>query len=394
MAHLRVVSIGLFLASMLAVIAVPGLGREPRRLPEDQWSGLLKAGLPAVAGYSYAVHRNGKLIDVGAAGLRRPTVDSSPAIELRPNASVQFASVSKPITAIALLRLLERKSISVDSPFYPHVAKVMGKISPAAGIDAITFAQLLSHRSGFGFGYARSTRLDSLRQLLQQPLVQAPGSARVYSNVNYAWVRTAIEAISGQAYGDFVQREIFRPAGAGGMTLSIPASDAVFAFAVNDEQGAALALDFEDEAGPYGWYGTPDAMARVLDRIQQGSYLTAELQTRMLAEGLGWTDAPVSDGTAYRHDGQWVLDRQQRGIRTGVALLPGGVTAVLFVNTNAPFSPSAVILRAYRAWRQQNPKAPSWAAAASESALLTAVPPIAHDEHRYRTSILLPHRTR
>jgi len=175
----------------------------------------------------------------------------------------------------------------------------------------------------------------------------------VYSNVNYAWVRTAIEAISGQAYGDFVQREIFRPAGAGGMTLSIPASDAVFAFAVNDEQGAALALDFEDEAGPYGWYGTPDAMARVLDRIQQGSYLTAELQTRMLAEGLGWTAAPVSDGTAYRHDGQWVLDRQQRGIRTGVALLPGGVTAVLFVNSNAPFSPSAVI-DAWSIWSEMS----------------------------------------
>jgi len=126
------------------------------------------------------------------------------------SAASQFsiASVSKPFTAIAVLKLVEQGKLRLEDRLDAIFPELNG-----AAVAGVTIAQLLSHTSGIEEVVAR--HLD--RPLVADDLKAATLATKVgdfqYSNSGYMVLRLVMEKVSGRRYAQLLDRFIFRPAG-------------------------------------------------------------------------------------------------------------------------------------------------------------------------------------
>jgi len=124
-----------------------------------------------------------------------------------------WASVTKQFTAAALLRLQDKKKLSLDDP--------LTKFWPKAKVDkkAVTVRHLLNHTSGIQSGFKSewkfdSGKRDSLEELvLGLPMESKPGEKFDYSNSGYAFAAALVEKLSGKTFEEYCIDELFRPAG-------------------------------------------------------------------------------------------------------------------------------------------------------------------------------------
>lgn len=189
-------------------------------------------GARSIPGGALAVTRNGKL--VLARGYGYADVEAEKLVQ--PTSLFRIASVSKPFTAVALLRLLEQtgEGVSLDTRAFdllgyePHLTP---GTQPDPRLREITIGQLLQHTAGWDRGASfdpmfRPTEIavelgvtppagpaDIIRYMLGQPLQFDPGSKHVYSNFGYCVLGRIIEKLSGKTYEQYVQEEILRPLG-------------------------------------------------------------------------------------------------------------------------------------------------------------------------------------
>ena len=197
----------------LAVIAAPALATPltPAQLAEiDRIAAqtLKETGVPSA---SIAVVTDGKLQFTKAYGRQRGDT-SAPTV----TAAYPIASVSKQVTAAAVLLLAEEGRLSLDDP----VSKYLPELSDA---DKITLRQLLSHTSGYRDywpqNYAFSAMFtpakpqDILDRWAKAPLDFAPGSQWQYSNTGFVVAGLIVEKVSGEPFMAFLQRRIFGPLG-------------------------------------------------------------------------------------------------------------------------------------------------------------------------------------
>lgn len=145
------------------------------------------------AGYGWADHRTA-----------RPNT---------PETTFQIASVSKQVTAAAILLLQEQGVLSVHDP----LARWLPECS--AEWQSITVHHLLTHTSGIGHWkdfpqlslYQPMARADLLAMFQQMPLKFAPGTAWAYSSPGYVLLAHLVEHLSGEPYAQFIQRSVFDP---------------------------------------------------------------------------------------------------------------------------------------------------------------------------------------
>ena len=132
------------------------------------------------------------------------------------NSVFELASVTKPITAVAVTMLVEQKKVALDDPVDRYLAEV-----PVAWHE-ITVRELLSHTSGLReYGLVKcdgSELLDistkqQFEDLVKSPLLFEPGAGTQYSDSGYFLLGMIIESVSGQSYKDFLQQRIFGPLG-------------------------------------------------------------------------------------------------------------------------------------------------------------------------------------
>jgi CubicO group peptidase (beta-lactamase class C family) len=131
-----------------------------------------------------------------------------------PGTSFQIASVSKPFTAAAMMRLAEQGRIDLRAP----LARILPDYPNGS---RLTIHHLLTHSSGipninlfpeYEEIQLRSNDPASLVEVFKsKPLEFEPGSQYSYSNSNYNLLALIIEKVSGETYGAFLDREIFRP---------------------------------------------------------------------------------------------------------------------------------------------------------------------------------------
>jgi CubicO group peptidase (beta-lactamase class C family) len=161
-----------------------------------------------------------------------------PATPMPANATMRIASLSKPITAVGVLLLVQDGVLNLDEPALNYLAKhLKGKFDPeaAAAVDArwskVTVRHLLQHSGGTDRDASKDTVFqlpevsktlelrklaksnDMVRYQLGRPLDFEPGSKYVYSNIGYAMLGRIIEAVSGKEYGHFIQERILTPNG-------------------------------------------------------------------------------------------------------------------------------------------------------------------------------------
>jgi CubicO group peptidase (beta-lactamase class C family) len=181
---------------------------------------------PDVTGATLAVAHDGKVVYSRGFG------HADGKMAMQPDAKMRIASISKPITAVAILRLIERGLLKLDD----KVFEILDLEEPKKGFDPrwrrVTIQQLLQHTGGWdreksGCPMFRSGAIckelgingpampkDIIRHMLGQPLDFNPGERYAYSNFGYCLLGRVIEKVTGQTYEDHVRREILEPAGA------------------------------------------------------------------------------------------------------------------------------------------------------------------------------------
>jgi CubicO group peptidase (beta-lactamase class C family) len=134
-----------------------------------------------------------------------------------PDTRFRIGSITKQFTAAAILLLQEHGKLKVEAPLKTYLPD-----TPPAWSD-VTIFNLLTHTSGIPdfIHLADFPNFETLPLLPDQliakirdkPLEFAPGSARSYSNAGYLLLGRVIEQVSGQTFAEFIQENIFNPAG-------------------------------------------------------------------------------------------------------------------------------------------------------------------------------------
>jgi CubicO group peptidase (beta-lactamase class C family) len=205
---------------------VPGMGSYDQMIPD-----LMRKY--AIPGGAVAVLRDGRLIYARGFGY----ADAENKTPVQPDALFRIASVSKPITSVAIMQLVEEGELRLDD----RVAPLIAHLTPAPGAtvdprwELITIRQLLNHTGGWdrdkpngGFdpmfrpaiaaaavgAPAPASAETVIRYMKGMPLDFEPGTKFVYSNFGYAILGRVIERLSGMPYEEYVRARVLQPVAA------------------------------------------------------------------------------------------------------------------------------------------------------------------------------------
>lgn len=181
-------------------------------------------------GAQLAISRNDSLLYVKGFGW----ADKEKGIEMKPTNIMRLASVSKLLTAVGIMKLVDRGALRLSDRVFGN-AGILNDTSYTNVIKDvryfdITVEQLLRHKAGFTNGAGDpmfSTRYIMMQNRLSSPpdnktltkillkrrLGYTPGAGKRYSNVGYMLLSQIIEKKTGRSYEDFMRKEIFEPAG-------------------------------------------------------------------------------------------------------------------------------------------------------------------------------------
>lgn len=173
----------------------------------------------SIPGASLLIMQKGKVIDQRAYGV----CEIDPDRPFQTDTICWIASLTKPFTATAAMKLVEQGKLQLDEPIEKYLPQ-FSQISTVAGNrHSITVRQLMSHSSGipasvplrdsFFFTqrwYDRSL-VEVVDEIAKRPLDFAPGTEVHYSNAAPYVLGRIIEVTSGKTFGEFLLKEIFEP---------------------------------------------------------------------------------------------------------------------------------------------------------------------------------------
>jgi D-alanyl-D-alanine carboxypeptidase len=164
-------------------------------------------GAPSV---SFAIVQNGAVTYANAFGTARLDL----ALPASPSMRYSIGSVSKQITATAILMLAEQGKLSLDD----HVSRFLPGLTRG---NEVTIRQLLSMTSGYQDYWPQDyvmppmlkpvTAQQIVNEWAKKPLDFAPGARWQYSNTNYVIAGLIVEKVAGMPLVDFLRRRVFTP---------------------------------------------------------------------------------------------------------------------------------------------------------------------------------------
>lgn len=265
-------------------------------------------------GWAFAINVNGQLAtaESDAGGDARSSAEGDRDMTL--DTRLNIASVSKTITAVAVLRLLETTGFSVDTPIYPFLP---GGWTIGPGVDTIRFRDLLRHESGLTSLNSNFNALLSDNGL--RAAIAAGGQAFSpyrYLNANFALFRVIIPRLWNRAgqtaanndnptasaffYALYIINELF---GAMGGAIGANASTSVlddnptrYYNGVGSNSGIDLG-NWALIAGGGGWHLSVRELAAFLANITYNDdVLSSAARAQMDAMFLGWRPLQISVG--------------------------------------------------------------------------------------------------
>jgi CubicO group peptidase (beta-lactamase class C family) len=229
-----------------------------------------------------------------------------------PDTPFIIGSVTKSMTALAVLQLVEDGRVDLDAPVSRYLAWF--EVVPASSSDRITVRHLLEHTSGLPAlaGAPATTWLRDLpieetaRAVVGSELARDPGVAWEYTNANYVLLGALIEEVAGQPYAEVLEERLFAPLG---MTRTTAELATARALGLSDGHryvfGVPVAhTSFREGLVPSGLVtSTARDLGRYLLALSRGGELDGE---RVLsAAGVDALFTPASDATL----GPWAKDR-------------------------------------------------------------------------------------
>src|SRR4051812_25801384 len=323
------------------VIGGPSHGTVPRAPATDQEivafvaDQIRDTGIP---GGAVAIVRDGRVSTTQGFGTAdstgRPVTSTTP---------FTIGSLSKSITATAVMQLVERGSVPLDTPVQRYLPEFQLADDRAAA--AITVRQLLIQTSGLPpaagqrpLAQARTDLANEVAALHDVSPMTTPGSTYAYSNANYIVLGRLIERVSGEPFGTYVDEHVFAPLG-----MTHAHSGIAAAQADGLSQAHRLWFGLSREVDPLFRADLEPAGFLMASATDLGRFVAAEVDggaldgTRVLSAASvaemeqGAADTYAGDGSRYGFG--WV-DSQIGGIR-----MVGHVGSTTDMASAAFFSP-------------------------------------------------------
>ncbi len=268
----------------------------------------------SLPGCAIAIAHKGEIVSEQAFGLANLATQEV----LTPRHRFRVASLSKTVTAVAILKLKEAGRLRLDDQAGAYV----DGLHPA--VAKVTLAQLLSHSSGLSrdgdnSGYFADqipfpTKETVIEELGKEPPVE-PAVRFKYSNYGYALLGLIVEAVTGEAYDTWIEREIISALGLGETTPDMSGAGVPFASGHSSRLplGERFVIPGENATNAFssvtGLTSTAADMARFFAQLSPAapkSILSVETRRDMIRPH--WRDLDSATGRSYGlgvHSGQF-----------------------------------------------------------------------------------------
>jgi CubicO group peptidase (beta-lactamase class C family) len=310
-----------------------GLSADKRARIEKAASSFMAAN--SVPGISVAVVQDGELVWSAGFGM----ADLENFVPATPSTLFRLGSISKPITATAILQLSEGGKLELDAEVQKYCPAFPKKEWP------ITTRELLGHLGGIrhynpdGKGDIPddsakhfASMEESLQIFASDPLVAKPGTKFHYSTYGYTVLGCVLEGAASEKYVDYVKERVFEPAG-----MAETQADNFFAVVQHrtrwyhkDKSGVvqnAGVLDSSYKIPGGGLISSADDMARFEIAIMTNKLLKPATRDLM------WTPQKVADGSQNGYALGWGTQKKyglalvehtggQQGTSTSIILVP------------------------------------------------------------------------
>ena len=339
-----------------------------------------------LVGVSVAMATGGRLNCAGAVGWADPATGRA----MQPTTMMRVGSISKPVTAMAILKLMEAGKLTLDDRLVDHLSHLL----PPGGVTDVRWQQVtLRHLLQHSLGWARAsggepmqnsraialalgirgpvTSSDVARWVFTQSLHFTPGSKAEYTGLAYGFLSLVVEKVSGMPFERYTRETVLEPLGIRtsmrvGRTLiegqsqpgtasrreavyHVPSTvtpvPSVYPYVVGNVPRPYGEWYQEGLEGSGGWVATAPALVRLIDGVFGRANLPSIFQPATVAAiqavpsyevpsattyyGLGWQIAKVQAGNRIRFAGGL------RGTLAEVYYLPNGRSFAYITNTSA-----------------------------------------------------------
>jgi CubicO group peptidase (beta-lactamase class C family) len=277
-------------------------------------------------------------------------------IPMTSQTAVRAGSVSKSLTATAVIQLVEQGILDLDAPVSDYIADI--DLQDSYG-QASTIRQLLNHMGGYNDTLVQSHAPDyegwePLGDVLRAdlpPRAFAPGLVSSYSDWNFSLLGYAIEAATGKPYEDAIAEVVFEPLGMQSSTFTQPVPEDIFEKLAVGYGWNYSNLDYD--IVPHDFVRMSPGIALVTNGEDMGSYMRALLNSGALTGNQIFDDEvlalllerqsaahPFSRGSSYAFTELNINDRQGLykdgngiGFTNRIMLMPDQDLGI-FVTTN------------------------------------------------------------
>lgn len=256
-----------------------------------------KAGLPSM---SAAIAFDGNLQWAAATGFANIENNEYATVRSR----YRTGSVAKPLTAVALLRLVDAGKIELDKPISNYLTGLPVALQP------LTANQLGSHRAGvrhysripqwwMGWHENYSTHeypnvADGLAMFVDDDLRFEPGAGFQYSTFGYSLLARVMEGASGKSFTALLDESVFRPSGMmdTAVDTSMPMTGRVaFYEAGNGRYTPSYPINSSYKIAGGGLVSTPSDLVRVGTALLGDDFVSAEAKKSL------WTPLALANGS-------------------------------------------------------------------------------------------------
>lgn len=311
------------------------------------------------------VAHEGKVVFEKAYGLRDENTEDANTISTRFN----LASAGKMFTAVAILQLVARKKLSLDST----VGEVLRDYPNRDFAQQVTVRQLLTHSAGAGdialFGVenaANRARARTVADMLALHDTRAPafppGTQQEYGNFGHVVLARMVEVLSGEDFETYVNRHIFTPAGmrhTAFVDCSTQAADLAVGFVTVDGKRLRNCATQPARGFPAGGQvSSTSDLHRFVRALLDGKLLPPEVFAEAIRPhrefmGLGFFATGYGEGW-HANDFRWGHGGNADGVCADVRTYPKtSETVIVLSNRDAPacFSIANIL---HRQWLRKN----------------------------------------
>jgi CubicO group peptidase (beta-lactamase class C family) len=258
-------------------------------------------------------------------------------IPVTPETRIRLGSISKPITATAVLQLVEQHKIDLDAEIQRYVPAFPQKQWP------VTVRQLLGHQGGVRHYLQDGTDLDSvvhytdrvtpLSIFAKDALLFEPGTKYSYTTYGFNLLGAAVEAASGEPLPEYFEKHIFQPAAMDKISIDdsyriIPHRARGYHLENGNLQNCHLA-DTSNKIPGGGLISTSGDLVKFALALNAGKLVKPETARMM------WTEQKTRDGKATGYGMGFHTEKDsvshsggQQGITTNLELFPAENLAI------------------------------------------------------------------